>query len=285
MKEIKIFIYANCQGEGVLHFLQPALRDAVNAKYVYVPIHQILPQNNQESQGNDRLSLIRKHAENANVFIYQPISSKHEGYSTDQEVSNSIVNCLRSDCLRISMPYVYNDALWPFIGRPEDGYAIINHEPLTELVRGGMSWSEVLSLYDDGKINFRFKERYEKTTAELQKRESACDVKISEFLKINIQSKRLFLTENHLTTPVFVELTRQIIAILSQYIDRNLLSIDVHSLFSRIDQDAVRQLGYYPIDKYSLEHYKFQWAVAPDSMGRTFYRKVIELLGEQGFAM
>ena len=60
----------------------------------------------------------------ADLFVYQPISLKHGVFTTEidpatgKHVPESVLTYLRPTCVRISFPYMYNNAFWPLVNRP-----------------------------------------------------------------------------------------------------------------------------------------------------------------------
>ena len=58
---------------------------------------------------------------------------------------------------------------------------------------------EILSLYDEDKIDFYFEERMNICMRSLREKEKDCDIKVTDFILNNFKDKRLFITQNHLT--------------------------------------------------------------------------------------
>ena len=94
-----VCIYMNCQGNGIKYFLDKLnlfnITHLENYKFIYekrdIPINLL---------------------KNTKIFIYQPIKSKNGIYSTDNNINGSIVSFLPESCIKISIPYIYNSALW-----------------------------------------------------------------------------------------------------------------------------------------------------------------------------
>jgi len=222
---INLVFYTNCQCRGLDYFIK---------KYI--------DKKNKKNKKNKKKikKLETKHIENytliekkkqipfdilkqANIFIYQPIDKKHGIYSTDTTVENNIMSYLSPNCKIISFPYIYNSALWilvppshrdGYIGDYSDMNKYINREPIEKLKIKGYSLDEVLQMYSKGLIDFDYENRFNISIEILKKKEELCDVKVSEFIEKNIRKYKLFLTQNHPTTCVFVHCVNQILAIL-----------------------------------------------------------------------
>ena len=160
----------------------------------------------------------------ADIFIYQPIDKKHGIYSTDTNIENNIMSYLSPKCKKISFPYIYNSALWilippsisdSMIGNYGEAGKYINGEPIEKLKMKGHSLDEVLAMYSDGKINFDFENRFNKCIKILKDKEELCDIKVSDYIVNNVRSKKLFYTQNHPSSHIFIHCVNQILQILS----------------------------------------------------------------------
>jgi hypothetical protein len=108
---------------------------------------------------------------------------------------------LKSTCITISFPYIYNDALTP-VGKifkrdlpingeyDDDGDSIKYHniQPILDLKNQGKTIDEIKELYFSNKIDFRYKERFEKSINILKQNEQLTDVKVSDYIINNHQS-------------------------------------------------------------------------------------------------
>ena len=206
-----LVFYTNCQCRGLFYFLQKHID---NLKVTHIENYSLI-KNKRQIQVN-----VLKQAD---IFIYQPIDKKHGAYSTDISVENNIMSHLSPNCKVISFPYIYNSALWVLIPPANiDGYIgnyldidkYINRECIEKLKEKGYTLDEVLQMYSKGLIDFDYENRFNKSIEILKKKEEACDVKISEFIEKNIRKHRLFLTQNHPTTCVFIHCVNQILSIL-----------------------------------------------------------------------
>lgn len=244
-----IVYYSNCQFMGLNFFLNKTIK---NLKSFHIINYQLIKEDKPIP-----INILQK----ADIFIYQPIDKKHNIYSTDKTVENNILTHLRSDCIKISYPYIYHSSLWIFL-LPSfaDGfianYSQINHyvntEPITKLKNKGYSLNKVLQMYRDGKIDFEFNNRYEISIKILKEKESICDVKVSDFIEKNIRKRKLFFTQNHPTTCVFIHCVNQILSI---------LGYNVKYDTNNFKENICDFVGEWPHTSYDNKFWDFQYKI------------------------
>ena len=204
-----VVFYANCQGHGLRQILtcHPEMSkdyDLQNAtvlgNYSYMNTGKDLP--------IDVLG-------NADLLIYQPISSDRGKYSTEE-----LKNTLKPGCKTESFVYLYNYAFWETlvfadgdydIGTLGMKYASLNHGPITSLRDTGVSWDEIQTRILNNTLDWKFKERYEKTQAILREKEAECSVKVADFIDRNYKEHLLFYSQNHPTMFLLVYVAKQIL--------------------------------------------------------------------------
>ena len=211
---VNIVYYTNCQFRGLDRgldlFLQKHMKGIKKfhiENYTFIKKKKPIP-----------INIVKQ----ADIFIYQPIDKKHGIYSTDTNIKNNIMSYLSPECKTISFPYIYNSSLWGLIiPSNQDGYVggypdidkYINREPIEKLKVKGYSLNEVLQMYFKGEINFEYEERFNKSIEILKEKEKLCDVKVAEFIEKNIKKHKLFFSQNHPTTCVFIHCVNQILSI------------------------------------------------------------------------
>lgn len=246
-----IVMYANCQSKGI----EICLNDIIEAtfyhlvNYEYISEKKILP-----------IEMLK----NADVFIYQPIDPKHGIYSTDSTIENSICTYLSPHCKKISFPYIYNSAMWPFV--PEETVSYINDidkdtrnkkyrdvESIQKLKEAGFSSDEIKEKYMNGEIDFEYQKRFNRCMSILKEKEKICDVKISNFIENNIHNFKMFLTQNHPTTQVFIHCANQILKILGsdRYIENGI----------QYPSNVANLPGEWPQSTYDARFWKFKYPV------------------------
>lgn len=243
---VNVVFYSNCQERGIRFFLTKVIK---GARFNHIENYTLIKRKKRIP-----INVI----ESADIFIYQPIDSRHGVYSTDKSVANNITTYLKQTCLMISFPYIYCSSLWPII-RPAiiDGFVgeypgisqYINKEPIVKLLDDGYGVDDIIELYRSGKIDFNYEERHKRCMKILKDKELNCDVKISDFIENNIRHHKLFFTQNHPTTRVFIHCANQIIRILE--IDTNLFDP------SDFPNNVSKLPGNWPHTSYDKEYWRF----------------------------
>jgi len=210
-KAINLVFYTNCQNRGLSYFIRKYIKE-IETKHI--ENYRLIKDKRQIP-----IDILKQ----ADIFIYQPIDKKHGIYSTDTSVENNIMSFLSPNCKTISFPYIYNPSLWVLLPPAHiDGYIgsylhmdkYVNREPIEKLKIKGYSLDEVLQMYSKGLIDFDYENRFVKSIEILKKKEELCDVKVSDFIEKNIKKHKLFFTQNHPTTCVFIHCVNQILYIL-----------------------------------------------------------------------
>lgn len=247
MKELCV-IYANCQGGGIQKFLEHHPR--FFKKFI---CHHI---SNFESILEAK-PLPYELLSRATLFIYQPVSARHGCYGT-----NEIISCLSPRCRKISFPYIYNNALWPFFA---EGDKIIGREPVDLLFTNGISLRKSLNLFSQLELNFNFASRFKQTMETLKEKEKETDVKVSQFIIDNLQEIRLFHTQNHPTNEIFICCANQIL---------DLLGFPPFALSKTFSDNFAKLPGLWPISPYDSAMFGYRFT-RNDSNWKKFYRRLI----------
>lgn len=247
MKELCV-IYANCQGGGIQKFLEH--HPSFSEKFLCHHISNFGSILESKPLPYDLLS-------QASLFIYQPVSTKHGCYGTKK-----IISCLPPQCKKISFPYIYNNALWPFF---EEGDKIIGREPVDLLFAKGISLRKAIKLLLQLELDFNFSSRFNQTMDILKDKEAETDVKISEFIIANLQEARLFYTQNHPTNEIFICCANQLL---------NLLGLNPLALPKKFPDNFAQLPGCWPISPYDSATFGYRFS-RNDADWEKFYRKLM----------
>ena len=248
IKMPNIVYYSNCQYAGINYFLQISVPTYYNIFHL-------------ENYGliKEKKSIPVDKLKEADIFIYQPIDKRHGIYSTDNTIENNIMSYLSPKCKTISFPYIYNSALWCLIPPANiDGYVgeypdidkYVNREPIQQLKSHGYSLNDVLRMYSNNEINFDYENRFEKCIEILRDKERKCDVKVSDFIVKHIGSNRLFFTQNHPTTCVFVHIANQVLSILGYNLKYNEFAFP---------ENICNLPGEWPTSSSDMNYWKFEY--------------------------
>ena len=184
----------------------------------------------------------------ADVLIYQPLAPAWGAYSTHsvgstasgEPVEGLLAHC-HKDCLLLSFPYIYNDALWPMFKEGERWKTI---EPLLPFFTSGLGVGDVLSIYRHGGIDFRYAERMQRSLQILGNRDAECSIRVFPYIAHRLSSERLFRAQNHPSFDLLIYLACRFFEAIG--ID---ISIDrVASLRLRATEIMSDMPGYYPME-------------------------------------
>ena len=206
----RVVLYTNCQGKAIREILacHPDMSTDYDLKNAIVIGNYELMNNQQEVP----IDTIR----DADLFIYQPISVDRGQYSTQV-----VLQHIKPGCTTQSFVYLYNYSFWETlvfadgdydIGTFGIKYAALNHEPITSLRDSGISWAEIERRIHANTLDWKFRERYEKTQAILRENEKECTVKVADFIDANHKTQHLFYTQNHPTEHLLVFVAKSILA-------------------------------------------------------------------------
>lgn len=199
---------------------------------------------------------------NVDLFIYQPIDDRHGDYAT-----NNIISKLKDGCKTISVPYVYNSAIFStYVSmmtyiisdgkrcKPEDDILEFENKSklhgfgdVFKMIKDKKSLQDIIKTYRNGSMNFDFEYRWNECIKNLRKREENCDVKVADFLESNRNDHLLFITHNHPTTPVYLHIFGQIIGILD--INDEVLNYEYYDIAYML-----KSIGNHPFQAY-VQHF------------------------------
>ena len=218
MVKLNVFVYGTCQSGAVIRFLQ--CNDSFTSRFKIseaVLSYMMISESINFADDPKYLSLLNS----ADVFFYQPVRDSYGKNATDY-----LKTLLNKDCLTISMPYIYNSCTWPlapalkrdftdeWIKGIGEQLVLINKESIDILIDKGMSAMEILSMYDNGTLDFCFEDRLKTAFDITREKEVGLDIKVGKFIEENIRKKRLFLYCSHPTSHVFIHAANQLLDIL-----------------------------------------------------------------------
>lgn len=255
----------NCHNSGIIYFLNKSeeFKNTFNIKQY---ANWQLIKNNCEIPFED--------IKNADLFIYQPLADVYGCYSTNPTIENSIITFVKSNCIKISYPYTYNSALWPICqaGRRQNRW--FGWQSIYKLILAGLDHHDIIHLYDENKIDFEYKNRFIETMEILEKKELKTDIKISKYIKENIQKKLLFTIPQHPTDFVFFMISNQILKILNM----KLLSEECVVNDNDVDlEDSTywRPDKMFPIHQSAIDYYNLSFGSKYIKDSHEFYKNRI----------
>lgn len=252
---MKIVVYANCQGRAFSKLL-PEVRRGPTIEHF---------ENWRIISGEIPTESFFKSLSSADIFVYQPISAKHDRLSTTAD--DGPLCMIPGNCKAVSFPYIYNDALWPCMW--DDG-KIINGEVIDEFIEGGATEDDIVEMFLSRTIDFRFRQRLARTMDLLEDRELHTDIKIAKFIRDRYRDTPLFLTHNHPTTILFGEVISQFVKTVWECeanIDR----------FVGAGDNVVNLPGRYPLSTYSIRGHDIRYQTEQDAGADKYYSDLLRV--------
>ena len=257
MSKKTCIIFGNCQGGAVKQFL-----DFSNFYHIYnVNVYA-----NWEMITNNESIPIR-YLQSADLVIYQPLTDVHNCYSTNKNNPESFFNILKDNCNTVAFPRIHNNAVFPIFKKRKHGNEIYGR------IKNKVScMDELMYLYDNNLIDYDFTNRMLENYEISKKKEVDCEVKIIDFITKNIHKEKLFLTQDHPTSFVFSEVTRQICDILD--LDYNIEKGNScpENMVGLPDSVYDRQDKQYPISRYAIDHFGFEYTKTEHPDANNFYK-------------
>ena len=255
MKKLCIF-FGNCQSHVIKHFLQFSNFFETYDTYICANWELL----------NDPELLPVKMFKNADLIIYQPLSDVHGCYSPNINNPNSFMKLLKPDCKTISFPRIHNNALFPIFKK-----SLTQNIYYGKIKNAFKNKEELIELYKKNEIDFDFENRMQQNILISREKEKDCDIKIIDFILENIQKHKLFLTQDHPTSFVFNELTRQICNILNIKYDYEKASFENENSHGLPDSVYNRPSKQYPISRYAMKYFQFEYIQEEDYDADSFY--------------
>lgn len=216
MEKVNVFIYGTCQGGAVSKFLKTN-KEFCEGYNITEEVLSYVMVNDNISNWSDNNKNIRE----ADVFFYQPIDDVYGKNST-----NYLKSLLKPSCRTISMARIYNTAIYPFLvvmkrdiseewfDKRGDRLDYLNRGVIDGLVAQGLKKIDILRLFDNNQIDFKFDQRYREVMTAIKDKEIDLDIKVHDYILDNMSKKKLFMYCTHPTSPLFVHVANQILTIL-----------------------------------------------------------------------
>uniref|UniRef100_A0A6C0I2A8 Polysaccharide biosynthesis enzyme WcbI domain-containing protein n=1 Tax=viral metagenome TaxID=1070528 RepID=A0A6C0I2A8_9ZZZZ len=259
----KCIIVANCQGGASKDCLKySSFYDTYSVEHHYA---------NWELLKGDKMAIPIHQLQNADLVIFQPLSDVHGCYSTNKDNEESFLNLLNDTCKTVSFPRIHNNAVFPIFHKnrstPNELYGKYNNSV--------SSLEELYYLYDHNLLDFDFTNRVAQNYAVSKEKEETCDVKIADYVFSNLHKEKLFLTHDHPANPIMNEVAKQMCDHLElDYQHETVANLGENwlgftdSVYHRPDQQ-------YPISRYAMQHFGFQYIRTEHPDAHEFYKSII----------
>jgi len=250
-------IYANCQADGLAHFMKKTER---GAKFDYAIHH-----NWQIIMGEEDPKGVMENAAKSDVFITMPTPSLKYGQLSSEEM----IKTVPAHCKVLRFSYQFNYGFFPIIVWP-GGYETA--EALKARARVGDT--SLLDDFDAGKLHFDCAIRMLQCLAEQERRERTCDIKTTGFILSNFQKVKLFLDQHHPASAMYAELAKQV----DWHLDPDRCEhIWEHPLTILWEGDNEAKMnGAIPLSPFTIRELNMTMNPDPDQRGQ--YREVLGLM-------
>lgn len=202
MSKLKCLMIGNCQNTGIIHYLSQSKQFSSTYQVKQYANWQLI-RNNCEVPMMD--------IQSADLFIYQPLRIVHGCYSTDPSVEGSIGYYVSDKCIKLSYPYIFSSALWPLVQKGQNINTWFGNEAIDKLLSLGMRTDDIINLFHQNRIDWEYKDRFQKSIQILKNKETLTDIKVSNFIEKNITERLLFLIPQHPTSIIFLNVANQIL--------------------------------------------------------------------------
>jgi hypothetical protein len=210
----RIVTFGNCQADA----LASLLRRVLSATSYSVSFYSNHPRTGDLRPEQEILGAVRE----ADLLVFQPLDDQH-GVLSEAWIRATV----RSADAAISFPYLFNSGICGLVhapNAPQHSYGMIfGEETIIGRLEQGASVGAVIDEYIEGSLDFGLPDRFERCLVELERREKSTAIALSGHIRRNYRRRRQFLTHNHPTTDLLVELCEQLRAVTDLPIDQGAL--------------------------------------------------------------
>lgn len=217
----KVIIWGNCQAHVLATLCNT--NQEFNKNYVILKIPQLWVQSGNKNEldifiQSNILSMV-------DICIIQQIS-EHSVFS-EKASTSYILSQLPNTCQKYMLTNLYFGGYWPNIKRIHQRPTQLRGIYGNELIQGAETniISMILDNYTEDEIihnicstnyysEIYIRESIEKEIKQFQKREEHCDIKMADYILSNYDKYQLFVTNNHPTREVLIELCKRLLQVI-----------------------------------------------------------------------
>ena len=250
-RRIRVLSFGPCQGFGISRTLEPLLKMVADADILYI--------NSGQTHVAD--ITLRKYAKLADVVILRKISSSQS--SPEENQSHLVLMSeISKTCEVITYPAMENWSFWPinfFHGRIDTSRSFL------KILKSGCDAESIIRKYNAGDIDFEFSKRFHDSMSITKFTERYTDIKVSEYIQRNHMDRIMFTYGSHPAISLYIECVRQIY---QEMFERGVIASRLpcgwKNIYNSWPDDSIHPAEFFPIDKYSYNHFKFKWCSAED---------------------
>lgn len=265
--------FGNCQTQALKICLEKFTNFSETYEMITFANWEMINQDKREPI-NENSSLFLEYVKKADLIIVQPLGDQYGCYSTNPENPDSFRQLIKPECRVLSFPRMYNSALFPLFHKKHNSNVFVGRiKNMPEV------FEEFLQAYDEGKLDFDLPARLLENYEIAKEKEKTMDCKMADFIYELIPKRQVFLTQDHVTTICYIELTRQISELLGITMDlpRALKIADENDNYiNQIDSTYQREEYRYPISDYARKALNLSWAPPESEETRAFYKSILK---------
>lgn len=276
---MKICIYGNCQAGVVKDLLLNLSNDFSFIGDRTSNIHHITTWENILNNTEIDYDWVNK---NCDIFLYQPIKKQRGVHSTDY-----ILPKLRSSMVKVGIPFVFCNWLWPISMNPNNdkngfnnNYTDININcefSGIDFLKPFSSPAQAIEAFFHQDINFDLNNRLHSDLLRLKKQEANTDIKISDFIESKYKQELLFYRDVHPTLFLLKEIAFRVLNFLSISYDRN---FDENLL--NLNKFKAITGGYQPLSSHSFKELDLKFSrpsffKKENELWKVYYKNLIYL--------
>jgi len=251
--------YGNCQ---VIYNVHDMLNSIPEFRKEY---HSIRYVNHDRDQITELSNIRIEDLINCDLFIYQPLGDNHGVFATE-----NVKKYLKKECITISFPYIYNSSFYSVYWEKATTRWTIGTlvncgwRHIMSLILSGVDLNMIINMFNNKEIDFYFKDRLDTCMNSLTSKEENCDIKVTDFIISNYKDRRLFITQNHISSYFTKWVCNKILGILSF----NLIPENNEQDLT-VEESCV-------FDQYTNEYYKFNYDTTVISNDESTISKIKE---------
>ena len=231
-----LLLFSSCHCEQILQYLKLYRPDILESHSVNILFtHRLLLH-----RGHFNLDLIHAIFGHADKVLTNNMNLKFQELSTV-----ALLPHCKPTCRIVTFVPPSFAALWPVV-------RYFGEEPVAKAKLEGKSLGDLIREFHEGTLDCMFGQRYAQQIERLVECEKNCDVGISDFMKRNLKTHRLFFTSNHMTGHVAAHITNKALGWMGFRMDAEDHALSLPTNFANFT-------NHWPEEKYAWDYFQFQY--------------------------
>jgi hypothetical protein len=265
--------FGNCQ----VHSIRQLLEEFTNFSDTYemetFANWQMINHEKYSEQQSKRSNDFFIKIQHADLVIYQPLRDEYGCYSTNPENPDSFLKLLKPECVTVSFPRLCCHYFFPIIHKKQHASLFYG-----SVLRCPETIQELHEKYENGILEFDIQERIERSYFIGKEKEENTNCKIIDYIFTQLPKRRIFHTQDHPATIIYIEILRQIGIILHlEYDHEALLKLadENDNYVGHLDSIYERPDRQYPFSRYVIHALKLSYAPEETQETKDFYKSIL----------